>query len=78
MEPRHRLGDNPSLACTRDNGMAELPMRGQPNKAAINNTTTTAARGNGPQIRNMVIGFAPALWLLKHRNIQLNGKMSEP
>jgi hypothetical protein len=49
--------------------MAELLMRNQPCKAAINNTTTTAARGNGPQIRNMVIGFAPALWLLKHPNI---------
>jgi hypothetical protein len=71
--PRHRLGDNPSLACTRDNGMAELPMRGQPNKAAINNTTTTAAEGQrsaNPQYGNRICAGAlvaqtsehPAKW----------------
>ena len=35
-----------------------------------------SSEGNGGQIHNVVMGFAPALWVFSHLNSQPNGKMA--
>jgi hypothetical protein len=50
-------------------------VRNQSKKTSGNQRRYNYCReGNGGQIHNMLIGFAPALWVLSHLNRQFNGK----
>jgi hypothetical protein len=49
-------------------------MRNQPsNTSGDQQHYDHSSEGYGGQIHNVVIGFAPALWVLSHLNSQLNG-----
>ena len=49
-------------------------MRNQPNHTSSNQQHYDhTSEGNGGQIHKVLIGFAPALWVLRHLNCQYNG-----
>ena len=62
-----------------ERGLAQRPrcalIRNPPNNTSDNKQHFDhSSEGNGGQIHNVVIGLAPALWMLGHLNDELNDK----
>jgi hypothetical protein len=74
MGPRHRLGDNPSLACTRDDGNGRITNAKPALQSSNQQHYDHSSEDYGGRIHNVVIGFAPKLCVPSHLNNQLNDK----